>query len=303
MTRTACASSPTIPSPAITPDLQDNDDRYVGLLRGVAARQARLVAQWMGAGFIHGVMNTDNMTISGESIDFGPCAFLEHYDPRTVFSSIDRQGRYCYGNQPAMAQWNLARFAESLLPLLDRDETQAIQRATEVIHAFPDLYRAEWLVVQRAKLGLARSDATLDAADTALAEDWLALLNANRADYTLSFRELVAAAEGNDLPLLKRIADGDALKAWLARWRGRCAQEDGVADRGAALRLANPRIIARNHRVEEALAAASDRGDLAPFEALLAALRDPFSDEARFAPYAEPAPAELTAGYRTFCGT
>lgn len=285
------------------PELQDDTGRYAGLLRGVAARQARLVAQWMGAGFIHGVMNTDNMTISGESIDFGPCAFLEHYDPRTVFSSIDRQGRYCYGNQPAMAQWNLARFAESLLPLLDRDEAQAIQRATEVIHAFPDLYRAEWLGVQRRKLGIATCDAMRDAADTALAEDWLALLNANRADYTLSFRELVAAAEGNDLPLLERIADGDALKAWLARWRGRCAQEDGVADRGAALRLANPRIIARNHRVEEALAAASDRGDLAPFEALLAALRTPFSDAPDLAPYAQPAAAEVTAGYRTFCGT
>ncbi|MFZ5756153.1 MAG: protein adenylyltransferase SelO [Pseudomonadota bacterium] len=297
------------------PALRDGDEPYLALLRAVAQRQARLIAQWMNAGFIHGVMNTDNMALSGETIDYGPCAFLEAYDPRTVFSSIDHHGRYCYGNQPAMAQWNLARFAESLLVLLHRDEQQAVARATDVVHAFPDQYRAALLDGQRAKLGLG-GDAARDAEDTQLAEDFLALLAANRADYTLSFRELCASATGNDLPLLERIADGEALRAWLTRWRARGA-EDGAATpernaaRAAAMRLANPRIIARNHRVEEALAAASGAGErapdlaeaMAPFEALLAAVRDPFSDDPALARYAEPAPPSVAACHKTFCGT
>jgi uncharacterized protein YdiU (UPF0061 family) len=280
------------------PDLREATDRHAGLLRAVARRQAQLIAAWMNAGFIHGVMNTDNMALSGETIDYGPCAFLEHYDPRAVFSSIDTRGRYCYGNQPAMAQWNLARFAECLLPLLDADESRAIEIATAVIRAFPDDYRAALLAGQRAKLGLVQARDE----DAALVDDWLALLAANRADFTQAHRLLADAAAGNDLPLLQLIADGAALQAWLARWRARCVQEDALPD-AAALRAVNPRIIPRNHRVEEALDAATAANDLAPFERLLAALRTPYSDDPALARYAEPAPPEVTADYRTFCGT
>ncbi len=288
------------------PELREGDSLYLNFLRAVMNRQASLIAQWMSVGFVHGVMNTDNMTISGETIDYGPCAFLERYDPRAVFSSIDRGGRYAYGNQPAIAQWNLARFAESILVLLDRDEKRAVVLATETIREFPDRYRAAWLTCQRRKLGLGiregeKSETSAsghnDESDMNLIEDFLRLLEANSADFTLSFRELADAADGNNLPLLERIADGEALKAWLARWRAQ-----GVA-RGEALRAMNPRIIPRNHRVEEALAAASDHNDLAPFNALVAALRTPYSDDSALAKYAEPASPEVTAGYRTFCGT
>jgi uncharacterized protein YdiU (UPF0061 family) len=288
--------------------LGDAPDRHAQWLRAVALRQSALVARWMNVGFIHGVMNTDNMSLSGESIDFGPCAFMEAYHPGTVFSSIDQHGRYAYANQPGIAQWNLARFAEAILPLLADDEDQAVDIATDILAGFGENYRRHWLQGVRAKLGLdpdlARTGAD-DQGDTALADDWLALLQAGKVDYTLAWRRLADAAEGRPEPLQALFADAPALQAWLARWLQRCAAEAPrpAAQRAQAMRGVNPNIIARNHRVEEALDAASARGDLGPFEALLNALRRPFDDDPQLARYAEPAPAGYTAGYRTFCGT
>lgn len=290
------------------PHLTDAPRPSLALLEAVAGRQAALVAQWMNAGFIHGVMNTDNMAISGETIDFGPCAFLEAYDPATVFSSIDQHGRYAYGNQPAIAQWNLARLAEALLPLIDEDPERAQSLAMDVLNAFPAKYQAHLLRGQRAKLGLVRDEPD----DEALAEIWLALLQAARVDFTLGWRRLADAAAGNEAPLRSLFADARALDEWLPRWRARCASEDrgegrdpaqSALERAGRMRRVNPWIIPRNHRVEEALAGASDEGDLAPFERLLAALRRPFDEDEANSPFAEPAPPAVTACYQTFCGT
>ena len=296
------------------PGLAGMGDRVLALLRAVAQRQAALIALWMNVGFIHGVMNTDNMALSGETIDYGPCAFMEAYDPAAVFSSIDHGGRYAYGNQPHIARWNLARFAESLLPLIAApDDEAAVQHAVvqvmEVIDAFPALYDAALRRGQRAKLGLAA--VADDAGDAALADDWLALLHAQRVDFTLAWRLLAGAADAvpGEAPALRALfAEPSALDAWLARWHDRCARDDaaggpGPVTRASAMRRVNPWIIPRNHRVEEALAAASNDDDVAPFERLLAALRRPFDEAPEFARYAEPAPAELTACYQTFCGT
>jgi uncharacterized protein YdiU (UPF0061 family) len=284
------------------PTLAGTPGRHVALLQAVAERQAALLAQWMNVGFIHGVMNTDNMALSGESIDFGPCAFMEAYDPAAVFSSIDHGGRYAYGNQPPIARWNLARFAETLLPLMaDAEDEAAVPRAvaaaTEVIDAFPALYETALRRGQRAKLGL---PATVDdAAVAALADDWLALLHTQGIDFTLAWRRLADAAEGRESPLQDLFVERAALAAWLARWRA-LGVDSGSA---AAMRRASPWIIARNHRVEEALEAASEEDDLRPFERLLAALRRPFDETPEFAAYAQPAPVEVTARYQTFCGT
>ena len=289
------------------PALAGAPERHVALLRAVAGRQAALLAQWMNVGFIHGVMNTDNMTISGETIDYGPCAFMEAYDPGAVFSSIDHQGRYAYANQPRIARWNLARLAEALLPLMAAadDEAavrQAVAQVTEVIDAFPALYATALLRGQRAKLGLQRSDDV--AADSALAEDWLALLQAQQVDFTLGWRHLADAAAGDEAPLRALFTDPQAPGVWLQRWRERLAAEAADAQTCAAqMRSVSPWVIPRNHRVEEALAAASDEGDLMPFERLLAALRRPYDVTTQSAAYAAPAPAAVTACYRTFCGT
>ena len=284
------------------PDLAGAADRHAQWLRAVTERQAALLAQWMNVGFIHGVMNTDNMSISGETIDFGPCAFMEAYHPGTVFSSIDQRGRYAYARQPGIAQWNLARFAESLLPLLADDTDQAVEIATGILAGFGTSYRRHWLQGVRAKLGLqAPGD---DAIDAALAEDWLALLQAGAVDYTLAWRHLADAAEGHAASLRALFGEQAALDAWLARWQARCAAEPRpAAQRAQAMRQVNPRIIARNHRVEEALAAASSEGDLGPFEDLLQAIGRPYDDDPALAPYAEPAPTGYTERYRTFCGT
>ncbi len=294
------------------PALAGTPDAPLALLQAVAQRQARLIAQWMNAGFIHGVMNTDNMTVSGETIDYGPCAFLEAYDPATVFSSIDHGGRYAYGNQPNIARWNLARFAETLLPLVaDADDEASVQRAvaqaTAVIDAFPAAYEAELLRGQRAKLGLTAATPADHADDAQLVRDWLSLLHAQAADFTLAWRALADAAEGRDAPLRARLAEPAAAETWLARWRERCARDDAAGGAGArraeGMRLASPWLIPRNHRVEDALNRAMHDGDLAPFERLLGALRRPYAEDAAVADLAEPAPAEVTAGFQTFCGT
>jgi uncharacterized protein YdiU (UPF0061 family) len=308
------------------PALAEAPDRYLGLLRAVGRRQAALIAQWMNVGFIHGVMNTDNMTLSGETIDYGPCAFLEAYDPKTVFSSIDERGRYAYGNQPAIARWNLARLAETLLPLIaDSDDEAAMKRAAdpalEVIDAFPGWYEAELRAGQRAKLGLGfdvgagrvadeRADGGVDRlTDEALADGWLALLQAQRVDFTLAWRRLADAAAGDEAGLRALFADEEAVSSWLGQWRARCREDDlsgaggKASERARRMRELNPAIIPRNHRVEEALAAASDDDDLEPFEKLLAAIRHPYESPPAGTIYAEPAPASVTASYRTFCGT
>ncbi len=276
------------------PALREAPDRLLAFLRAVTARQARLIAQWMNLGFIHGVMNTDNMTISGETIDYGPCAFMEAYDPATKFSSIDQRGRYAYGNQPPIAQWNLARLAEALLPLLADPEgpesamDAAVAQVTEVLDGFPALYEAALRAGQQAKLGVV---------DAGLIDDWYALLQQGKADFTACHRALAAVLEGDETPLRRRFESTQGLDEWLARWRAACTATP------AALRAANPAVIPRNHRVEEALAAASEDDDLAPFEALLAALRRPFDDDPALSRFTEPAPPAQTACYRTFCGT
>ena len=286
------------------PGLAGTNDRYARWLGAVAERQAALLAQWMNVGFIHGVMNTDNMSIAGETIDFGPCAFMEAYHPGTVFSSIDRHGRYAYANQPVIAQWNLARFAEAILPLLADDADAAVDIASDILSGFGSSYRRHWLAGVRAKLGLHAQAADGDSPDTALAEDWLSLLQAGRVDFTLAWHRLADAAEGRPGPLRELFSDAPALDAWLARWQARAeAEARPAAQRAQAMRRVNPRIIPRNHRVEEALDAASGAGDLRPFENLLQAIKRPFDPDPALARYAEPAPAAYTEGYRTFCGT
>lgn len=290
------------------PELAGTEDRYLGFLRAVAERQAALIAQWMHVGFIHGVMNTDNMSIPGESIDFGPCAFMEAFDPRAVFSSIDEMGRYAYGEQPRIARWNLSRLAETLLPLIAGNEGHAISLATEVLDAFPGRYQQYWLTGLRAKLGLRGQVNHGDSVDTALGESWLDLLHAQRVDFTLAWRRLADAAEGNEEPLRALFAGQPGLDRWLERWRERCVAEDAATPdaapaRAEAMRRVNPWLIPRNHRVEEALAAASDEGDLAPFEQLLNALRRPFDEDPVLSRFAEPATGAFMAEFRTFCGT
>ncbi len=264
------------------PDLSQSDTPCLALLDAVIARQARLIAEWMGLGFIHGVMNTDNMAISGETIDYGPCAFMEGYAPGTVFSSIDHQGRYAYANQPLILGWNLARLAEALLPLLDASPERAVEIANDRLSGIAPRYRTEWLAVMRRKLGLVDEDP----GDAALAEDLLTAMQG--ADWTLTFRRL--ADEAALRPLFD---DFSRMEAWLPRWRARAG--DGAARRLAA---ANPAVIPRNHKVEEALAAATD-GDMAPFHALLAAIQSPFTEAE---PYMLPAPSGF-GRYVTFCGT
>ena len=293
------------------PALAATPQPFLGLLKNVAERQAALIAQWMNVGFIHGVMNTDNMTISGETIDYGPCAFMEAYDPATVFSSIDEHGRYAYANQPDIACWNLARFADTLLPLLSEDRENAVAMAADVINAFPARYRRHLLSGQRIKLSLRRGDAKDDDDDRALVEDWLVLLRDHHVDFTLAWRRLADAAVGDEIPLRSLFANSSTLDSWLGRWRARCADEidNGIdstsagIERAKLMRSANPIVIARNHLVEEALTAASDHGDLAPFERLLHAVTHPYEERPDLARYAEPAPAAVTARYRTFCGT
>lgn len=291
------------------PEIQGRESPYVAFLEGVARRQADLVARWLGVGFIHGVMNTDNMSISGETIDYGPCAFMEHFDPEAVFSSIDTGGRYAFGNQPKIAQWNLARFAETLLPLIapDGDTARAVEAATEIVNGFAKRFDADWTQVLRAKLGL---DGT-DKADRVLADDYLALLQAHRIDFTLGFRRLNDAARGDSTALRTLFGkSAAALEPWLDRWQvrlGSVGQGAGTstagAERLAAMRRANPIYIPRNHQVEAALTAATADDDLAPFETLLSVLRQPFDERESDQVFSEPAPAQQTASYRTFCGT
>ncbi len=265
---------------------------YLALFEAVIAAQAALVAQWMHVGFIHGVMNTDNMTISGETIDYGPCAFMDAFDPATVYSSIDHAGRYAYGNQPVVAEWNLARLAEALLPLLHDEQEQAVELAVQALETFRSRYNAAWLTGMRAKLGLG-----VDVDDTetfSLVEDLLGLLQRSHVDYTSFFRGLGAAARGDAEPARGLFLDLAEFDAWTERWRGLGPDPD-LMDR------TNPVYIPRNHLVEEALAAAT-ADDLDPLQRLLQAVTSPYDERPGFERYAEPAPEDF-GRYRTFCGT
>jgi len=275
------------------PEAADAEHPYRALFEAVLAVQASLVARWMLVGFVHGVMNTDNMTISGETIDYGPCAFLDAYDPDTVYSSIDEGGRYRYANQPLAAEWNLARLAEALLPLLSDDQEQAVALAVESLQRFRPRYEAAWAAGMRAKLGL--PDGLGDDVTTALAEDLLALLRADHVDLTSLFRALGTAARGDATAARNLFLDLAGFDAWAQRWRA-------LAPDGDAMDRVNPAYIPRNHLVEEALAAATD-GDLDPLNTLLEAVTAPFTERPGLERYAAPAPEGFGAGYRTFCGT
>ncbi|MFP8779122.1 protein adenylyltransferase SelO [Hydrogenophaga sp. RWCD_12] len=279
-------------------------ERYLAFLDAVAARQAKLIALWMSVGFIHGVMNTDNMTVSGETIDYGPCAFLEAYDPETVFSSIDSHGRYAFGNQPGIAQWNLTRLAEALLPLIDDDSDLAVIKATQVIERFPDRFSQHWLNLHRAKLGL-RADGADDEADRTLANDLLQLMHEHRIDFTLGFRRLSAVLRGQPDDLRTLWGDDTAaLGAWLGRWQARVpASGEAATELADRMDATNPVYIPRNHLVENALDSATDAGDLKPFERLLSIVSDPYTERSADALAALPGTPEQTRGYRTFCGT
>ncbi|WP_438765813.1 protein adenylyltransferase SelO [Kushneria sp. TE3] len=276
-------------------------DRYLALLKAIQQRQAELVARWMGVGFIHGVMNTDNTSIAGETIDFGPCAFMERYDPGTVFSSIDTGGRYAYVNQPVILQWNMARLGEAMLPLFDEDEQRAIERATEVVQGFSEQYHTAWLAVMRDKIGLRHHE---EDNDQELIEALQEAMRVGRADFTLTFRQLGECARGEDgdaslLALFEQDAD---IRDWLSRWRQRLTREGADGDEIARhMHAVNPLYIPRNHQVEQALSAAAE-GNFEPFETLREILARPFDEQPGREAWTLPAGPD-EAVFRTFCGT
>ena len=283
------------------PEAADADNRYRALLDLVIARQAELVAQWMSIGFIHGVMNTDNMSIAGETIDYGPCAFMDSYHPATVYSSIDRMGRYAYANQPHITQWNLARLAETLLALLSDNEEIALEEANDAIAAFPARFETAFVTRLSRKLGLLQAQPD----DLSLANDLLERMARNTADFTLTFRRLCDAPLNPDSDAAVRIlfTDPSAFEDWAARWRQRLAKEETTTtERRAVMRAANPAFIPRNHLVEEAISAAVNNGNLAPFESLLTVLSKPFEDQPSYDRYANP-PRPDQVVQQTFCGT
>lgn len=285
----------------IYPAAREAENPFRSLLDHVVAAQARLLAQWMCVGFIHGVMNTDNTSIAGETIDYGPCAFMDTYNPSQVYSSIDSTGRYAFANQPPIAQWNLARFAETLLFLLASEKDVAMRAAQEAIDGFRAQFETAWAQGLRRKLGLriAHDD------DFALANDLLTLMAENRADFTNTFRGLIAAAQSapGSADVRQLFADPTAFDRWQVRWKERLRLEAGCIEQSLdTMRSANPAYIPRNHLVEEVIRAALSRGDLAPFETLLAVLRTPFADKPGHERYASPPrPEEVVE--RTFCGT
>lgn len=276
------------------PNQHGDTNRYLYLLQEVIKKQASLIAKWQLVGFIHGVMNTDNMTISGETIDYGPCAFMDAYDPATVFSSIDRQGRYAYGNQPNIGGWNLTRLAEALLPLIHENQEQAIELAQATLEQYPKLYVQNWLKGMRAKLGLFDEEQE----DMKLIEELLQLMQQDKADYTNTF--IALSFDQIDKTSLWKLS---AFKGWHQKWLARLARQSQTKDMSQQLmRQHNPAVIPRNHRVEEALEAAVERGDYSVMNKLVTALAQPFAhtnEQQEFASLPEPS----NQPYRTFCGT
>lgn len=281
------------------PRITDDKNPYLGLFRAVCERQAALVSRWMLIGFIHGVMNTDNMTLSGETIDYGPCAFLDSYDPATVFSSIDTPGRYAYGNQASIAQWNLARFGETLLPLIDPNRDAAIELAMVEMNAFPDNYQNHWLEGMRAKLGLM----TKEAGDFDLVTDLHTVMEGQNVDFTLLFRGLADALGGELSPVSDLFDEPQNFVQWHSRWTERLARDPLEPElRSRAMNAVNPLYIPRNHKVEEALFAAEKEANYLPFEKLMTVLARPFEKQKDCEDYTVPAPTDF-GPYQTFCGT
>lgn len=282
------------------PEASEVENPYLALLQAVIGCQASLIAGWQLIGFIHGVMNTDNMAISGETIDYGPCAFMDVYDPATVFSSIDTGGRYAYGNQPYIGLWNLTRFAESLLPLLHENEDEAVKLAEGALSEYTDLFQSRWLAGMRAKLGLFGGEAqeAQEAQDEALIKDLLGLMHEHRADYTNTFLALTFDRQDDSA-----LFGAPEFAQWRERWRERLGrQPESKEESHELMRRSNPALIPRNHRVEEALEAAVERGDYSVMERFLGALANPFAHAPEQAEYAAP-PAPAACPYRTFCGT
>lgn len=283
------------------PEVRGADVPALAMLKAIAERQAALIADWMRVGFIHGVMNTDNMALSGETIDYGPCAFMDKYDPNTVFSSIDHGGRYAYVNQPGIAQWNLARLAETLLPLIDADSDKAVSLATEVVTDFVDRFNTLFIDRMRRKIGLVSTEE----GDPDLIKRLFATMQHAEADFTLTFRRLSRLAETSEQlgPLRELFAETAEIDNWLRDWQLRLTRDpQSLRERSETMRLANPEFIPRNHRVEAALDAASERGDLEPFRQLLGILQRPYEQQPAFADYALP-PEPSDRVFKTFCGT
>lgn len=276
------------------PDIDVSGNRYLSLLHEVIKRQAELIAKWQLVGFIHGVMNTDNMALSGETIDYGPCAFMDSYDPATVFSSIDVHGRYAYGNQPNIAAWNLARFAETLLPLLHEDESQAVSLAEDALSDFIELFHHNWISGMRGKLGIFNEEAE----DEALIKELLSMMQKYSADYTNTFRALTFDKQEATV-----LFGTPEWSPWHGRWQARLSrQQEAKASSHQLMRSSNPAIIPRNHRVEEALEAAVEQEDFSVMERLLAVLSCPYAHTSEQADYST-VPAQSNGSYRTFCGT
>jgi uncharacterized protein YdiU (UPF0061 family) len=288
------------------PALASEEQPYLALLKKVIDAQAQLIARWMQVGFIHGVMNTDNMAVSGETIDFGPCAFMDNYDPATVFSSIDSRGRYAYANQPHAAAWNLTRFAEALLTCIDPVQERAIELATAPLEGFAALYSGYWLDGMRSKIGLRQSRDE----DLALVQAFLEAMHAGAADFTLTFRALCDAAQDNAAEgsagyskLRALFVETAGLDAWIPAWRARLAAEPESAPvRAQAMRKQNPLYIPRNHQIESVIRAATERDDFGPFERLLQVLSRPFELQSGSDAYAKP-PLPEERVTQTFCGT
>ncbi|MDF2533271.1 MAG: hypothetical protein K0Q65_2852 [Clostridia bacterium] len=275
-------------------NIEANENRYLSLLKEVIKRQAVLIAKWQMVGFIHGVMNTDNMTISGETIDYGPCAFMDTYDPATVFSSIDIHGRYAYGNQPDIAGWNLTRFSETLLPLLHDSQEQAVELAQEAISDFTDIYYLNWLSEMRVKLGIFNQEEE----DKSLIEDLLKMMQKYREDYTNTFCALTF-----DKPSDTGMFKTPEFTQWHERWQARLGRQQESKDTSKQLMLnSNPAIIPRNHRVEEALESAVKKGDYGVMKRLMDVLSNPYAHSPEQEEYSEPS-APSSCRYRTFCGT
>lgn len=276
------------------PEIDAEENSYLLLLKAVIQRQAELIAKWQLVGFIHGVMNTDNMAISGETIDYGPCAFMDTYDPATVFSSIDTQGRYAYGNQPYIAVWNLSRFAETLLPLLHDNEAQAVKMAEDALAEFSKLYHQNWLRGMRAKLGLFNEEEQ----DAAFIEGLLSMMKEHHADYTNTFRALTL-----EKPDETELFGTPEFTEWYEQWKTRLGRqtEDSTAIQ-QLMKKNNPAVIPRNHRVEEALAAAWREGDYTVMERLLTVLSDPYAYSPEQEEYTA-LPSKSACPYQTFCGT
>ncbi|MEI2297633.1 protein adenylyltransferase SelO [Ensifer sp. MJa1] len=283
------------------PDIKGDARPYLAFFKAVTAQQAELIARWLHVGFIHGVMNTDNMTVSGETIDFGPCAFMDAYDPKKVFSSIDQFGRYAYASQPAIGQWNLARLAETLVPLFDEDEATAVEMANDALGEYGAIFQRHWLDGMRRKIGLQSSEE----GDLDLVQSLLSAMHQGEADFTLTFRRLCdcAGAPEADVAFSALFASPLSTASWLNDWRQRLSRETTTPDeRRAAMKAVNPAYIPRNHRIEQAIVAATEDADFSLFEALVDVTAKPYEDQPQFAAYqTPPVPEEVVQ--RTFCGT